>query len=71
MLCGFGVERARRELAELRDAEAGALLAQTSTWILDGNAYTSRSGPRVVDGAERIQAALAGRTMPGLARWKA
>ncbi|MDZ4864537.1 MAG: hypothetical protein SGJ01_13965 [Gemmatimonadota bacterium] len=38
--------------------------------VIDGNAYTSRPGPRVVDGAERIQAALPGRTMAGLERWR-
>jgi len=70
MLCGFDVERTRRELAALQDADARALLERTPTWIVDGNAYTSRSGPRVVDGAERMHAALAGRTMPGLERWR-
>jgi iron complex transport system substrate-binding protein len=66
MLCGFGVERARAELAQLVDPEARRLLESVPTWILDGNAYTSRPGPRIVDGAERIRAALAGRPMPGL-----
>jgi iron complex transport system substrate-binding protein len=70
MLCGFGVERARREIAALRDTEALELFHRTPTWILDGNAYTSRSGPRVVDGAERIQEAFFGRTVSGLARWR-
>ena len=40
------------------------------TWIMDGNAYTSRPGPRVVDGAERLQAMLTGRELPGLVRWR-
>lgn len=71
MLCGLGVERTRRELDTFDNAEARALFAERPTWIMDGNAYTSRSGPRVVDGVERIQSAIAGRAMPGLARWQA
>ncbi len=70
LLCGMSLERARRELATVTDADARALLAEHPTWLLDGNAYTSRPGPRVVDGAERIQAALQDRQMAGLQRWK-
>ena len=69
MLCGFGVERSRREMTETRSAESAALLASAPVWILDGNAYTSRPGPRVVDGAERLQWAMLGRPGPGLERW--
>jgi len=69
MLCGFGVERARAELERLRDADARRLLAATPVWILDGNAYTSRPGPRIVDGAARLQAAMLNVPMSGLARW--
>ena len=69
MLCGFGVERSRAEL-ETIGPDARAVLARPApVWILDGNAYTSRPGPRLVDGAERIAAALRGREMSGLARW--
>ncbi len=69
MLCGFGVGRARRELMETRSAESEALLGSAPVWILDGNAYTSRPGPRVVDGAERLQCAMRGQAVPGLERW--
>jgi iron complex transport system substrate-binding protein len=58
MLCGFGVDRARAEVKRLADPDALELLRSVPTWIIDGNAYTSRSGPRVVDGAARIQAAI-------------
>jgi iron complex transport system substrate-binding protein len=68
MLCGFGIERAQAELELLRDSGARRLLDAVPTWLLDGNAYTSRPGPRVVDGAVRLQAALLGVEMPGLAR---
>jgi iron complex transport system substrate-binding protein len=69
-LCGFGVARARRDLDATADVEVRRALQQTEVWLLDGNAYTSRPGPRVVDGAERIRAALEGRELPGLARWQ-
>jgi iron complex transport system substrate-binding protein len=70
MLCGFGVERSRRELASLEDAGGRAFLRDIPTWILDGNAYTSRPGPRVVEGAERLQAAFRGEETAGLERWQ-
>ena len=70
MLCGFGVARARAELDALDSAEAEQLFASAPVWILDGNAYTSRPGPRVVDGAERLRAAITGNPMPGLERWR-
>ncbi len=60
-LCGFGVDRARQELAALSDRQARSVLGAVPTWVLDGNAFTSRSGPRLVDGAELIQGALQGR----------
>jgi iron complex transport system substrate-binding protein len=69
MLCGFDVPRASAELAALDSADAMRFLSSTPVWILDGNAYTSRAGPRVVDGAERLRAAMMGNSMPGLERW--
>jgi iron complex transport system substrate-binding protein len=69
MLCGFDIERARSELAELESPEARRALGSMPVWLLDGNAYTSRPGPRVVDGAERLRAAMLGNPMPGLERW--
>jgi iron complex transport system substrate-binding protein len=68
MLCGFGVERTIRELAAAPE-EARAALQRKTTWVLDGNAYTSRSGPRVVDGAERLCEAFLGRETRGMVRW--
>lgn len=60
--CGFGLERGRQEYATF---EAGLRAAGTeppSVWarvrFVDGNAYTSRPGPRVADGAERIAEAI-------------
>jgi iron complex transport system substrate-binding protein len=70
MLCGFGVERARTELNSLRDAEALDLMRRVPTWIIDGNSFTSRPGPRVVDGVARIQSAIRGRPSPGVELWR-
>jgi iron complex transport system substrate-binding protein len=69
MLCGFGIERARAELQSLEIPDALDLLHRVPVWIIDGNAYTSRPGPRVVDGAARIQSAIQGRPRSGVERW--
>jgi iron complex transport system substrate-binding protein len=53
MLCGFGIERARRELAQTPLPDLGVPVA-----FIDGNAFTSRPGPRIVDGATKIQEAM-------------
>jgi iron complex transport system substrate-binding protein len=71
MLCGFGLERARQELAALTDPDALALLASVPVRVLDGNAYTSRPGPRLVDAAELIQAALLDTPRTGVEPWHA
>jgi iron complex transport system substrate-binding protein len=70
MLCGFGVERTLAELSALDTPAARSVLRSAPTWVLDGNAYTSRSGPRVVDGAELLQGALEGREARGMVRWQ-
>ncbi|HEY6208292.1 MAG TPA: ABC transporter substrate-binding protein [Gemmatimonadales bacterium] len=49
-LCGFGEERARRDFAAVDDPAARALFSRR-VGFLDGNAYTSRPGPRLVDAA--------------------
>ena len=70
MLCGFWIDRARAELDAMTNPEALDLLRRVPTWIIDGNQYTSRPGPRVVDGAERIQAAISGCTGEEVERWR-
>jgi iron complex transport system substrate-binding protein len=70
MLCGFGTERARAELDALDHPDALGLLGRVPTWILDGNQYTSRPGPRVVDGAERIRAVLTGASAGEVEQWR-
>jgi len=51
--CGFDVARARRDLAAVQDDDALALFSR-GVVFLDGNAYTSRPGPRLVDAAEQL-----------------
>ncbi len=70
MLCGFGLSRSQAELSALADRVALEVLDSVPTWVIDGNAYTSRSGPRIVDGAERLAAALLGQEGPDIARWR-
>jgi iron complex transport system substrate-binding protein len=70
MLCGFGIPRARAELDRLSDPAALRALGSAPVWLLDGNAYTSRPGPRIVDGAERLQAAMTGAERSGVERWR-
>ncbi|HEU5305656.1 MAG TPA: ABC transporter substrate-binding protein [Gemmatimonadales bacterium] len=70
MLCGFGLDRARAELESLDHRAALDLLRRVPVWIIDGNAYTSRPGPRVVDGAARIRSAMQGREDQGVERWR-
>jgi iron complex transport system substrate-binding protein len=70
MLCGFGLGRSQAELSALTDQAALEVLDSVPTWAIDGNAYTSRSGPRIVDGAERLAGALLGQEGPDIARWR-
>ncbi len=68
LLCGMDVPRALRELERATDPRIRQFLASRPAWILDGNAYTSRPGPRVIDGAIRMQAAVQGQMMDGMMR---
>jgi len=52
-LCGFDIPRAQAELAAVTDSQARALLGRRVEF-LDGNAYTSRPGPRLVDAADLL-----------------
>jgi iron complex transport system substrate-binding protein len=59
MACGFSLDRSLREVEAAR-ADFDALPADT--WVVDGNAYFSRPGPRLVDSVEL----LAGILHPGM-----
>jgi iron complex transport system substrate-binding protein len=58
-LCGFDVRRARVEVVAVDDPEAGVLLSRRVEF-LDGNSYTSRPGPRLVDAGETLAELLEG-----------
>jgi iron complex transport system substrate-binding protein len=58
-LCGFDVPRAKQEVARVRDPDGCALLGGRTVY-LDGNAYTSRPGPRLVEAAELIAQEIGG-----------
>src|SRR5438093_1426385 len=67
--CGFDAQRAARESrvliaderwTQLRAVRDGHVLT------LDGNAYFSRPGPRVVDGIEQLASALHGKVPAGV-----
>lgn len=55
--CGFDVARARREYETVIDRDARALFSGRVEF-LDGNAYTSRPGPRLVVAAEWLAALI-------------
>lgn len=61
--CGFTAERTRKEAASLRERggwdELPAVTGE-AVFALDAGAYTSRPGPRLVDGLEQLACALHG-----------
>ena len=64
-LCGFDLPRSLEEWAAFEVPEP---LTRTSAWqtgelwAIDGSAYLSRPGPRLVDGVDVLEAVLAGRS---------
>jgi iron complex transport system substrate-binding protein len=58
-LCGFDVARARREAAAVTNTDGRALMNGSAAFI-DGNAYTSRPGPRLAEAAELLASLMAG-----------
>jgi iron complex transport system substrate-binding protein len=61
MPCGFPIAQTRRELDLVRArAEWRTLPAAKTgrTWIVDGNAYFNRPGPRLVESAEILAGLL-------------
>ena len=72
--CGMDPGRVTTELRTLEGKFRAAGIPPLSdwgaeVWVMDGNAYTSRPGPRVIEGAELIGWALGGVERPGMARW--
>jgi iron complex transport system substrate-binding protein len=58
-LCGLELARAQGEVAAVTDPAGRALLSRRVE-VIDGNAYTSRPGPRLVDGAELLAQLIRG-----------
>jgi iron complex transport system substrate-binding protein len=57
--CGFDVDRAARETAALLARDEWQWASACACWALDGNALTSRPGPRLVDAIETMAAIVA------------
>jgi len=57
--CGFDVPRAQHEYAAVIDRDARVLFHRRVEF-LDGNAYTSRPGPRLADAAELLSRLIHG-----------
>ncbi|HWA16967.1 MAG TPA: ABC transporter substrate-binding protein [Gemmatimonadales bacterium] len=60
LLCGMDLPRAQRELDLLADPVARDFLTRHRVHFIDGNAYTSRPGPRVVEAAAEMQGFMKG-----------
>jgi iron complex transport system substrate-binding protein len=63
--CGFDVDRAAREASALLAREEWRWASASSCWALDGNALTSRPGPRLVDAIEVMAGIFAPDLFPG------
>jgi iron complex transport system substrate-binding protein len=57
--CGFNVDRAEREAAALLASDEWAWARSVECWAIDGNALTSRPGPRLADAIETMASILA------------
>jgi iron complex transport system substrate-binding protein len=62
ILCGFDEARARAELELVKDQRVRDWLAQRTVVVLDGNAFTSRPGPRLVEGIGLMAQAIGAST---------
>ena len=57
--CGFDVERSAREARALLATSEWSWARERASWALDGNALTSRPGPRLTDAVEVIASIVA------------
>jgi iron complex transport system substrate-binding protein len=62
--CGFDVERAEREGNALLATDEWSWARDIEAWAIDGNALTSRPGPRLADAVETIAAIIAPTLFP-------
>ena len=69
MPCGFDVSRALQDIPVLAQREEWTALPavqQQRVYVIDANAYTSRSGPRLVYGLESIAEMVHPTVFPGM-----
>ena len=62
--CGFDVDRTAREGAALLARDEWAWARDVQAWALDGNALTSRPGPRLADAVEVMASLLSPSLFP-------
>jgi iron complex transport system substrate-binding protein len=62
--CGFDVDRAEREAQALLHTDGWSWARELRLWALDGNALTSRPGPRLADAVEVMAAIVAPELFP-------
>lgn len=75
--CGFDLERSRREAESLRSLphwHSLSAVREGRVYLIDGNAYLNRSGPRIVDSLEILAHAIhpqcySAPLNPGWTRW--
>lgn len=68
--CGYDLAHARAAVAELavNDVWCGLRAVRAGrAYVMDGNAYVNRPGPRLLDSAEILATAFAGRPQPAAA----
>jgi iron complex transport system substrate-binding protein len=57
--CGFNVERAAHDSRELLSQPEWHWASRVQSWAIDGNALTSRPGPRLADAIETLASIIA------------
>lgn len=65
--CGYDLQAARRAARALEERDAWQALRAVRTgraYVMDGNAYVNRPGPRLIDSAEIFAAAIRGEAAP-------
>lgn len=62
--CGFDLARSARDSAALLETREWEWAAGIEAWALDGNALTSRPGPRLADAVETIAGIIAPSVLP-------
>lgn len=65
MPCGYGLDGATEQAAELRLLERPELASATGVFAVDASSFFSRPGPRLVAGVEALASALHPGAVPG------